>query len=290
MDTPLINFAQLDLCRVSFDMEELVRALHQHGTPIQLEASVQCPCKRIQSRHGVVVNSAEPRTDCLECNGSGIITGQPIPSLGLVHSTKDWAMISQVFGQYSEGDVLITLPPEHIPDRFDRITMMAGVRVMNEQRRRTDATVERLRYPIVRRKFDVGMADGSPGVRRVERGVMTARYTDAAGVLQPNLLRENVDFVVTDEGDIDWSLGLTADTAPVVGAWYSIRYYARPVFVVQGFPYLRRDSQVQAYGAACPEFVYAPVLVHASPEFLGHRNVRDANDPMPNPDVSPRHG
>lgn len=290
MDIPLINFSQLDLCRVAFDMEELVRALHQHGTPIQFEASLQCPCKRIQSRHGVVAHSTEARSDCPECNGSGIITGEPIRSLGLVHSTKDWAMISATFGQYSEGDVLITMPPEHIPDRFDRITMLAGVRVMNEQRRRTTSMVERLRYPIVRRKFDVGMPDGSPGARRIERGVLVARFTDTAGVLQSRRLQENVDFTVTDAGDVDWSLGDANGTSPATDAWYSMRYYARPVFVVQGFPYLRRDSQVQDYGAQCAQFVYAPVLVHATPEFLGHRNVRDTNDPSPNPDVSPRYG
>jgi hypothetical protein len=182
--------------------------------------------------------------------------------------------------------------PEHMPDRLDRLTMLAGVRVLSETRQRTASSVERLRYPIVRRVFPTGsVGPGAGGTLTV--GVVLARWSNPNGVVQAGALTEGVHFEVTQDGSIDWTLGDTAEprTSPPEGAWYSMRYYARPVFVVKGFPFIRRDTFVQDIGQPEQEFSYLPLLVHAAPEFLGHRDGDElTNEPPPNPDGYPYYG
>lgn len=285
---PIITEPQLDKARVDFNLRDFRRALLQHGVPLRWEFAVVCPCKRIQSRGIVVVQSTEARTDCPECRGVGVIYDCAQNTVGIVHDTKDKAVLSTYHGQYSEGDVLITMLPEHLPDRWDRLTLKAGVRVYNESRRRTDARYERLRYPIVRRKFPVGNDDGSPGVSEMmELGVLYLRRTAMDGQLISGRLIENEDFAITDDGRIDWDLGDEAGTAPEEGAWYSVRYYARPVFIVKGLPYLRRDGFTQPFDAPNAQLELSPILVHASPEFLGNEGVPEVEEQVPNPDITP---
>jgi hypothetical protein len=285
---PIITEPQLDKARVDFNLRDFRRALLQHGVPLRWEFAVVCPCKRIQSRGIVVVQSTEARTDCPECRGVGVIYDCAQNTVGIVHDTREKAVLSTYHGQYSEGDVLITMLPEHLPDRWDRLTLKAGVRVYNESRRRTDARYERLRYPIVRRKFPVGNEDGSPGVSEMmELGVLYMRRTGADGQLIPGALVEGEDFAITDDGRIDWDLGDDAGTAPEEGAWYSVRYYARPVFIVKGLPYVRRDGFTQPFDAPSASFELSPILVHASPEFLGNEGVPEVEEQVPNPDITP---
>lgn len=287
---PYINEANLDVCRVQFDPMEFRRVLLQHGSPFQWEYAMVCPCKRIQTRGAIVIASDEARGDCPACYGTGILMGPPQDTIGVLQDTKEVLKLSTPIGQYSEGDAFISVPPEHMPDRLDRYTLKAGCRVLNEVRKRTADAVESLRYPILRRKFDVGNTDKSPGERLVEVGVLYARFTDISGVIQTRDLLEGTDFVVTDAGRIDWTLGDDALTSPPEGAWYSIRYYARPVFRVSGFPYIRRDTFTQDTCQAQANFAYLPVLVHLTPEFLGHQVVGNENDPVPNPDPYPNYG
>jgi hypothetical protein len=285
---PIITEPMLDRARVDFSLRDFRRALLQHGVPLRWEFAVVCPCKRIQSRGIVVVQSTEARTDCPECRGVGVIYDCAQNTIGIVHDTREKAVLSTYHGQYSEGDVLITMLPEHLPDRWDRLTMKSGVRVYNESRRRTDARYERLRYPIVRRKFPIGNEDGTPGVSAMmELGVLYMRRTGIDGQLILGALVENEDFVITDDGRIDWDLGDEAGTAPEEGAWYSARYYARPVFIVKGLPYVRRDGFTQPYDAPSASLELSPILVHASPEFLGNEGVPDVEEQVPNPDITP---
>lgn len=286
-ELPVINEPSLDLCRVDFDPQGFRRVLLQHGMPVQWEYGMVCPCKRTQTRHEVVATSDEARADCTACNGTGILYGPPQESIGILQEVKEAAKLSTILGQYSEGDAFLTMPPEHIPDRLDRITLMAGTRVLSETRQRTAAAVEALRYPILRRVFNVGNADESPGSVAAELGVMYARFTNTSGETQVRDLLEGTDFTVTDAGRIDWTIGDDASTAPATGAWYSVRYFARPVFKVVGFPFLRRDTFTQAPGQAVREFAYMPVFVHLTPEFLGHQAQGNDNDPSPNPDPFP---
>lgn len=285
---PIINELNLDKNRVDFNQHDFRRVLLQHGVPLRWEFAMVCPCKRIQSRGVVVVHSTEARTDCPACSGTGVLYGGAQNTVGLVHETREKAIMSTPHGQYSEGDVLISMLPEHLPDRWDRLTMQSGARVYNESRRRTSSRFERLRYPIVRRKFPVGYEDGSQGMSGImELGVIYARATAADGNILPVTLVENEDFAVTDDGRIDWDLGDEAGTAPVEGAWYSMRYFARPVFIVKGLPYVRRDGFAQPYDAPQAQLELAPVLVHASPEFLGNEGVPEVEAQTPNPDITP---
>jgi hypothetical protein len=287
---PYITEPNLDVCRVQMDATDFRRALLQHGMPLQWEYAMGCPCKRIQTRGDVVIASDEARSDCPACYGTGIVMGPPQATVGILQDAKEVFKLSTPIGSYTEGDAFISLPPEHIPDVADRYTLKAGARVLNEQRKRTAATVESLRYPVLKRVFDVGNSDKSPGTQRVEYGVLYARFTSTDGVIQVRDLLEGVDFVVTDAGKIDWTIGDAGGTAPVEGAWYSMRYYARPVYRVIGFPFLRRDTFTQDVGQAVPDFAYLPVLVHLTPEFLGHQAVGNEQDPVPNPDTYPTYG
>ena len=56
---------------------------------------------------------------------------------------------------------------------------------------------------------------------------------------------EGVDFSITEVGDIDWTLGMSESTAPSPGTFYSIQYYAHPVYVVRSMPYNFRDITIK---------------------------------------------
>jgi len=281
---PFINEFNLDIGRVDYEPCEFRRVLLQHGMPLKWEYSLICPCRRVQDRDYVQEASDEPRANCPACYGSGMLHSGGQDTIGLLHDVKESAKFSTPFGQYTEGDLLCSMPPEHTPDRNDRLTLKAGARVLNEVRQRSAGPVERLRYPVLRRVFPVGNADSSPGSTVLELGVAYMRATDADGNVSGTVLLEGVDFTITDVGAIDWTIGDTATTSPPAGAWYTVRYYARPVFTIVGFPFLRRDTFTQAWGAAAETFDYLPVLVHLRPEFLGHAPEPDVT---PNPDTYP---
>lgn len=286
MKVPYINDTRLDICRADFDMDEFRRKILQYGMLMRWEYAVPCPCFRTQDRGEVVTHSTEARGDCPSCRGTGQFYAEAQETRALLTTTSTTAKLATMMGEFQEGDAMLTMLPEHVPTRLDRLTLISGTVLLCETVTKTDQAVERTRYPVVRRRFPTGNADGTPGVAEVtELGVMYCRATNTAGVLQGDELREGDDFVVTDEGFIDWTL--SGDDAPPPGAKYTIRYYARPAFLVQGLPYVRRDMFRQDIGVDNAELDLAPVLVHVRMEFLGPEGGSDPDATNPNPDQYP---
>lgn len=286
MQVPLINEPNLDICRTDFDMVEFRRKILQYGMHFRWEYAIPCPCYRTQSRGEVVTRSTEARTDCPACHGTGQFYAEAQETRGILATTGSEAKLATFMGEFQSGDAMLTLLPEHIPTRLDRFTLISGTVLLSETLTKTESAVERTRYPIVRRRFPIGNSDGTPGTSDVtEVGVMYCRATDEHGVIQGAPLVEGTHFEVTDAGLIDWTIG-GAD-APESGARYAVRYYARPAFIVQGLPYVRRDMFRQEHGAEDQELDLAPVLAHVRMEFLGPEGGPDPANPDPNPDPYP---
>jgi len=75
------------------------------------------------------------------------------------------------------------------------------------------------------------------------RGVSTTglpAFDHATG--DPLVIRQGIDFEVTPDGKLDFSLMFSAAPNPKIGAgeWYTISYYTHPRYVVVGWPYVRR--------------------------------------------------
>jgi len=256
--------------RVDLDPEGLRKFIVENGLRATWEQAADCPC--VRRTQEVVLGFGYPtltsdqttsdaRADCTVCGGKGYYhhSSQPIVALFVSAHTEPERFAP--WGEYARGMVSITTLPEHIPGLFDRFTLTDSVLVFRESRRRTSATVESMRYPIVTRTLDL-----STGPTAV--AVFAAQRTDAAGVTTPaDSMAVGVDFVVVG-GQIDWTLGDALGSAPVEGAWYAISYYARPRFVAVDYPHSFRDTWVRRKTAE-PTFAPLPTSSMARLEFYG---------------------
>jgi len=135
------------------------------------------------------------------------------------------------------------------------------------ERRLRSATVDSLRYPVKPRTVDLGTGPDQTVKVPTVLDVLYCRRADANGAIVAGELVSGTDFVVTAEGDIDWTLGDGLATAPAVGEAYALAYYTNPVYVVRSMPFAHRDTRVKT---KAPEAEAAlPVLVDCSLEWLG---------------------
>ena len=173
-----------------------------------------------------------------------------------------------VFGTYGLGRVRITLLPEHLPSFHDRFTAKEAVAVYTEVRTRTASAVERPRYPVVIRTFDVGaVGDRSTKVSKTI-GVLHCRKADANGSIVAGELVEGTDFTVDGSGQIDWTLGDGLGSAPAAGERYALQYYVRPRWVVENIPYVHRNTLVLSKTPK-PEVSELMALADCRLEWLG---------------------
>jgi hypothetical protein len=119
------------------------------------------------------------------------------------------------------------IPPELIEVELTESTLM------QDSHTRTAQTVESLRFPITPRTLRLSTGNESVNT-------LYAVKTGADWRVDPSdyVLTEGVDFEVTLQGRIDWTLGDAGGTAPVEGARYAFSYFSNPRFLVvdPGFP------------------------------------------------------
>lgn len=247
------------------------------------EQGVSCPCRQVMELNGVTRPTGEPSSTCTFCSGAGImyVNGQQI--VAMILSTSEHQNLYSEYGQYAKGTAWITLLPEHTADYRDRYTLLDGIRTHNEIRRRK-GTIDKLRYPIVERTFVTGApTDPSIAVERTV-GVQWCMASDADGVTTGVELVEGVDGEVTEDGRWDWSLGITAGTAPAIGELYSIRYFARPRMTLDDHTYLRRDQyRHNDAGALC--LTPLPTRVLCILDYLGGDPPNADENPQPTSDM-----
>ncbi len=234
----------VDQDRVDFDALEFRRAAITKGQALTWEMKTDCPCRNVRTFLGGNADSGEPNPTCTACRGSGAIYDAGQPVIAMMTRTAEQLKKYNLWGPSASGTTFLTLLPEQVPGYLDRYTLQSGIRVHDEVKTHA-TTVESLRYPITLRTMVVGNEYDPTVAENLVLGVLYCRVAGADGVIKAGVRVENVDFVVNTAGQIDWTLGEGLDTAPVVGERYGIRYYARPVFVVEDHEYVRRDLYMQ---------------------------------------------
>ena len=126
--------------------------------------------------------------------------------------------------------------------------------------------MESLRYPVVTRTLILG-TEADPTVSETKQvAVLSCRRADSNGLIVSGELERGVDFVINNDGQIDWSPGDAADV-PAVGDYYTIQYYMNPRYVVRTFPYQFRDTVIKEKKPS-PSFTNLPTKVMAWLDFL----------------------
>jgi hypothetical protein len=259
---------KLNRARVDFGEPELRRFIEQHGLSLKWEAASRCPCVRQVDGQAASykVDTFEPRTDCSECNGSGVIYFNPQLVTAFLLSANQDEGLRRMYGERSAGMVRVTVNHEHKPSIGDRYTAQQSTYATDEIRTRTAATIEALRYPIAIRNYVVGSDADPTEPEERQLGVVYCRRADANGVLVGNVLVEDTDFTITADGEIDWTLGDGLGTAPVEDARFAVKYYSHPVYVVENIPYQHRDQNVKVRDPEdekSPDLQFKQLPIHA---------------------------
>lgn len=193
-----------------FDPQRFDKLIEDHGTPALWQRARYCPC--FDSSTG------QPRVNCPLCSRAhgipGILWAPATPTMVFAPSRgrKDEY---DLLGAWMQGMLMMTFPTGKVPGHLDRIDLLKGVMVVNNEfhvRGELDPlgrSTERLRLGHALSIQDCLCADGENG----------------------EILREFVegeDFLANyDNGDIIWADG----RGPAEGTRYSMRYAARPSFV-----------------------------------------------------------
>ena len=256
--------------RVDFDPEQFRKMIFTRGLRVRWEQSAECPCERqtqaVNQGFGFDVQSglrttAEARVDCPVCKGRGYFHHSSQEILAVIPGSRNTPKPFEPYGEHARGMVSVSLLPEHLPALYDRFTLLDSVLVYRESKTRS-AVVESLRYPIVSRSLDL-----QGGAQTVD--VLYAHKASASGsTTSVDTLTQGVDFVITNAGEVDWTLGDGLGSAPVVGAQYSFSYYANPRYVVIDHPHAFRDTWI-GNKVATPYAASLPVQAMAQLDFLG---------------------
>ena len=226
--------------RVELDVVGLRKKVWTKGTRLYWEHAALCPCRQFMTADGVTGDSTENQTDCLECEGRGTLlhSGQVIR--GVFLGAERTQELFSVYGGNSRGVARVTTLPENLLGPEDRITCMEHVVRYRETLERSALAVDSARYRILSRTFTVADPADATVLVELTRGTLMVRIATPAGVLVPGERVEGVDFTVTADGRVDWSLGDGLATAPAVGARYSLSYFKRPVYRTLNIPYVYR--------------------------------------------------
>lgn len=256
-------------------MHAEIRKMHKaNGRVVLWEQAAECPCVRrtalsvsmgsLADTTGGMGNNAHPRLDCAVCSGRGYLHHSPQQIQAVLTGADGNPKRFEAWGENMLGMLSVTPLPENLPGFLDRFTIIHSVMVMRETRTRTAQTVERLRFPIVTRALDLTV-----GVTNVS--VLYAHKANAEGIAEPGgVMTMGEAFEVTDEGEIDWSVGDDNGKAPEVGGRYSMSYFGHPSYLVVNHPHAFRDV-VDPWKRPVGQEVETAMVVNAMCrlEFLG---------------------
>ena len=243
MSVDLTSLQPLKLLpRVDMDPEEFRKLVFTHGMRWTWEQSAPCPCVRVLEVEGSIGETGEPRVECDRCHGTGLIYHSPLEIRALGLSARADPGRFAIYGEYAKGMISISLLPEHLPSHLDRFIALDLIVVYRDHVVRK-GTTEELIAPIVRRDIQTLGDPVDPTIQRPETvGVLYCSKADSDGIAYGDPLVEGVDFVVTDEGKLSWSLGDANGTAPDVGEKYALAWYGHPSYLVLNHPHLVRAT------------------------------------------------
>lgn len=253
--------------RVDFRPEQFRKFFFKAGIDMIWEQAQECPCRRSTSDYSLNVSlqvtdrTTEAQVDCAKCKGRGYFYHSPQEVRAIITGAQENPERFRMYGEFATGMVNISLLPEHLPAYGDRFTMSDSVLLFRETKIRTEQAVESPRFPIVTRALDLSTGEAEVGVLNLHKANDDGTCTD------DGILTESVDFVVSQDGNLDFSLGDTSGTAPAAGVRYSVSYYAHPRFVVVDHPHAFRDTFTKRKSPH-ENFKPLPIQCNARLEFL----------------------
>ena len=228
--------------RVDFNIDDFLRLIKSKGVEAVWYTSAKCPCNTRNPMHDHVINS--PRTDCNVCNGDGYEYFNPqAVTLIAIGLRRDFNQFEK-YQPMAMGEAQFTVRGEHAPGYFDRIVLNDARTTRSEMFARKsdeskDEHVDRLTYPIV----DMTYLDQDGDPHTV--GVVQIRRHGGSDGQPGSVMIEGVDFEVTVDGYIDWTLGDALNTSPELGRLYSVVYKTRPYYRITSFTHAVRDTRTR---------------------------------------------
>ena len=253
--------------RVDFRPEQFRKFFFKAGIDLLWEQAQECPCKRSTSDYALDVTlhvtdqTSEARIDCVKCKGKGYFHHSPQKVRAIVTSAQEEPDRFRVYGEFATGMVKISLLPEHLPSYGDRFTLSDSVLMFRETLVRSAEAIESTRFPIVTRALDLSTGESQVGVLNLHRANPDGTCTDDGA------LTEGVDFVLTGDGKLDFTLGDALGTSPAENVRYAVSYYAHPRFVVVDHPHAFRDTFTKRKSPV-ENFRPLPIQCDARLEFL----------------------
>lgn len=266
-DYPTLRLKKPNRARVEIKPEEFRRAILTKGMDMAWEQASRCPCERFINDGSTTSGTGEFQSDCPGCYGRGVVYHSSQTIRALFEDASVNPKRFEMYGETASGMAGVTFLPEHGAGFLDRLTLVDVTMVYNETKIRR-STVERLRWPIATRDIVVG--SGADFTTPLTLNVTTAysRKADADGNLLDDVLVEGTDYEINDAGEVDWSIGVTAGTAPPVGQRYSMQYYGHPTYIVRDFPFAVRDTWIKRKYAT-ETYHHLPIRAMCWLEYLG---------------------
>lgn len=255
--------------RVDFDMVEYRKLVFAKGIDLTWEQCSECPCSaqadtfnEVAYIQSTTTTTGEARADCPLCDGKGYFWHSEQTIRAIVNTQSTNTDQFALYGEYARGMISISTLPEHLPAYGDRFTVQKSVMVYRETKTRGADSIEKMRYPISSRELDL-----QSGIQTLR--VVHIQTASTAGVSTENdFLTLGVDYTVTEDGRVDFSLGEVNGTAPIEGTRYSITYYASPRYYVADHPHAHRDS-VNIKKSPDETPLLLPIQAHCTLEFMG---------------------
>ena len=258
--------------RSDFEIDQFRDAIFQKGQDVTWQMTAVCPCGQslddlsknfdFPSPLGQKGVSGSARAICPVCDGKGWYQHSSQVIRVLIQDMSVNPIRYGVEGEWARGRSRITFLPENKPALGDRIELAFSVHRVHEMTRRPSAaTVQALRFPVVSQVLETGTGNQSVKVLQAIKAVNNQ-------VTLANTMVENVDFVITVDGKIDWTLGDVTGKAPGVGQAFSITYFAHPRYVIEDVPFAMRDTNTQLK-TPTPISQTLPVFAIAAQEYRG---------------------
>lgn len=223
---------------VGFDMSWFRAAIIEHGDKIKWEQAARCPCAANE-------DTGQPDPTCDVCAGKAWEYHSPQPIRGIVDRLEYRLDALERLGDWAFGGCMVTVDPLHRPNFRDRFTLLESVKPHSELvARGIEGRADRLTYPIRTVQDAVMVEEAGERVRRqVKTGVIRLRLMDEARRTPGPVLREGVDFEISPEGRVDWTLGDGRGSSPRPrdgnrrGGRYAVTYLHAPAYLVGNYPF-----------------------------------------------------
>lgn len=264
--------------RSDFIPVDFRRLIAEKGLWVTWQQCAQCPCQRVLQQMTTdngfpapldnMYATGEPTPECVLCKGRGFYSDPNSDQLIQINlsSMQSYGKQFTPMGDYAAGTARATMFPEHKASVGDRFTLRDSAILVRENRQRL-GTVENLRFPVTTQNLQLSTSPND-----TPTSVLYAQRASLLGVsLVIDKMVLGVDFVVTNTGAIDWSLGIANGHAPALNAEYTISYYAKPRYVMTDYIHAVRDTwDGERRPANDPKFAPMPLQVILKAEYLGN--------------------